>query len=94
MNDPLYFRIQPLTGPQTSAGMYLVVWPESDGNGRWCHNARPERAVVDAQAGDVLVHKRRRFRMLAVQRMGDWNGAWYGSVRECSDQSRVSNPSQ
>ena len=87
MREPLYFRIQPLTGPQSSAGMFLVVWPEPDGNGRWCHHAHPDRTVLDAQAGDVLVHKRQRFRMLAVQRFNDWGGAWFGSVRECAHAS-------
>jgi len=76
---PLYFQIEPLTGPQ-SANMYLVVWPESGGNGRWCHHSHPDRTVLDAQSGDVLVHKRRQYRMQRVQRFGDWRGPWYPSV--------------
>ena len=57
--------------PQSATGTYLVVWPEADGNGRWCHHAHPDRTVLDAQAGDVLVHKREQYRMLAVQRLAD-----------------------
>ncbi len=83
MIGPLYFRIEPLNCPPSSAGMYLVVWPDEDGNGRWCHNAHPDRRVTDSEAGDVLVHKRRQYRMLAVQRLGDWTGPWYPSVRRC-----------
>ena len=83
MHHPLYFRIEPVTGPQLSAGMFLVVWPEENGNGRWCHNAHPDRTVVDAEAGDVLIHRRRQYRMLAVQRFNDCSGPWFDSVREC-----------
>ena len=44
----LYFRIEPLNGPRSSAGMFLVVWSEENGNGRWCHDAQPDRTVLDA----------------------------------------------
>ena len=74
--------------------MFLVVWPEGNGDGRWCHNSHPDRTVVESQAGDVLVHKRQQYRMLAVQRLGDWSGPWYPSVRERVDQSCVTNPIQ
>ena len=66
---PLYFRIGPLNGPQSTAGMYLVVWPEADGNGKWCHNAHPDRMVLDAQAGDVLIHKRQQYRTLLIDNL-------------------------
>jgi len=85
MCEPLYFHIEPLTGPQSPGGMFVVSGPEADGCGRWCHHSHPDRTVLDAQAGDVLVHKRRQYRMQAVQRPGDWRGPWYPSVRECTD---------
>jgi len=62
---PLYFCLEPLDGPQSSAGMFLVVWPE----------ANPDRTMLDVQAGDVLVHKREQYRVVAVQRFNDWTGA-------------------
>jgi hypothetical protein len=50
--------------------MYLVVLPDQNGNGRLCHHAHPDRTMLDAEAGDVLVHKRTPYRMLAVQPFG------------------------
>jgi len=55
----------------------------SSRHGRWSHNVRPDRRVVDSQAGDVLVHKRRQYSVLTVQRFNDWMGAWNPIVREC-----------
>ena len=81
----LYFRIEPLDGPLPGAGMFVVVWPEENGDGKYLHNAHPDRRVIDSQAGDILVHreKRQRYRMVAVQKFGDWRGPWFTSVREC-----------
>jgi hypothetical protein len=62
-----YFQIEPLNSPPAPGGTYLV-WPLSSGNGRFCHHAHPDRTVMDARAGDVLVHKRTPYRMLGVRR--------------------------
>ena len=82
---PLYFRIEPLDSPAPVAGMFLVCWPDANGDGRYLHNAHPDRRAIDSEAGDVLFHQQRqeRNRMLAVQRFNDWNGPWFASVREC-----------
>jgi hypothetical protein len=81
----LYFRIEPINSPAPSAGMFIVCWPEANGDGRSLHNAHPGRRVIDSEAGDVLVHRQRqeRYRMLAVQRFSDWNRPWFASVPEC-----------
>ena len=63
--------------------MFLVVRPEENGNGHWCHHAHPDRTVVEALAGDVLIHKRRQYRVLVVQRFNDWQKPWFHSVQEC-----------
>jgi hypothetical protein len=59
---PLYFRIEPLDTPAPAAGMFLVCWPEEHGDGRYLHNAHPDRRVIDSEAGDVLVLRRQRHR--------------------------------
>ncbi|MFO1095054.1 MAG: hypothetical protein U0992_17370 [Planctomycetaceae bacterium] len=47
-------------------------------------NSHPDRRVADSVAGDVLVFDRRRkYRMLAVQRFGDGGDPWFDSVPEC-----------
>ena len=80
---PLYFHIEPLNRPPAPGGTFVVVWPEENGDGKHTHNAHPNRSVIDSAAGDVLVVHRESFRMLAVQRFGDWRGPWFGSVGEC-----------
>ena len=82
---PLYFRIEPLDSPAPAAGMFIICWPEENGDGRYLHNAHPDRRVIDSEAGDMLVHRHRqeRYRVLAVQKFNDWNGRWFGSVGEC-----------
>ena len=87
----LYFRIEPVNRPHPATNMFLVVWPEVDGNGSWCHHAHPDRTVLDAQVGDVLVHKRRRYRMLAVRRFNDWSGPWFDSVPACIRQGAATD---
>jgi hypothetical protein len=62
----LSLRVAPLNEPPAASGMYLVVGPEPDRNGKWRHNAHPDRTALNAQAGDVLVHKRRQYRMPAA----------------------------
>lgn len=49
------------------------------------------RRLIGSEAGDVLIHKRQQYRMVAVQRFGDWRGPWFDSVRECV-QSRGQPP--
>ena len=72
--SPLDFKIEPSGGPAPAAGMFIVCWPEANGDGRYLHNAHPDRRVIDSKAGDALVHRERRerYRMLAVQRFKDW----------------------
>ena len=84
MKSPLV-RIEALDGPAPAAGMFIVCWPEANGDGRYLQNAHPDRWVIDSEAGDVLVHRQRqeRYRMLAVQRFNDWNGPWFASAQEC-----------
>jgi len=77
---PLYFHIEPLTSPPPGGNTYVVVWPDRL---KGIDNAHPDRGVLDSVAGDVLVLRQERYRMLAVQRFNDWNGPWYESVREC-----------
>ena len=80
---PPYFHITPVDGPVPEAGMFIVCWPEQDGDGRYLHNAHPDRRVIDSEAGDVLVHQQRqeRYRMLAVQRFNNWNGRGSAACR-------------
>jgi hypothetical protein len=47
----LHLRVELLNAPASPAGMYLVVNPEHDSNGRWCHHSHPDRTVLDAVAG-------------------------------------------
>ena len=84
----LYFRIEPLNRPASPRGTFIVVWPLENGDGEYLHNAHPDRSVMDSQAGDVLVHRERRqqYRMVAVQRFGDWKGTWFTSVADCQAQ--------
>ena len=49
----LYFRIEPVDGPAPAAGMFIVCWPGQDGDGRYLHNAHPDRRVLDSVAGDA-----------------------------------------
>jgi hypothetical protein len=37
----------------------------------------------DAQAGDVLIHQRQKYRVVAVQPFGYRNDRWFMSVAEC-----------
>lgn len=83
MQTSLYFHIEPLNRPPSPAGTFLVVWPEADGNGKWCHHSHPDRTVLDAVAGDILVHKRTPYRVVAVQPYGYKNDQWFCSVQEC-----------
>jgi len=76
-----YFQIEPLDRPSSGADTFPVVRPDQDGNGRWCHHSHPDSTVLDAEAGDVLVHKRTAYRVVAVQRYR--NDQWFKSVREC-----------
>ena len=39
--------------------------------------------MLDAVAGDVIVHKRTPYRVVAVQPFGYKNDQWFKSVREC-----------
>ena len=84
----LYFHVQPLSAPD-DRDVFLVVWPERDGNGRWCHHAHPDHTVMDAEFGDVLVHKRTAYRVRAVKVYrsslcrDETQHDWCGSVREC-----------
>jgi hypothetical protein len=71
---PLYFRIEPIDSPAPAAGTYVVCWPQENGDGKYLHNAHPDRRVIDSQARDVLVLRRQRYRMNAVQPFGDWKG--------------------
>ena len=84
MQTPLYFRIERLKGETSPAGMYLVVNPDQNGNGRWCHHSHPDRTVLDAVVGDVIVHKRTPYRVLAVQPFGYKNDQWFKSVQDCN----------
>ena len=85
-----YFRIEPLDGPPPAAGMFIVVWPEENGDGRYLQHAHPDRMVPNAMAGDMVVHQKRdRYRVLAVQRSNDWGEPWFTSVRECVGDNRL-----
>ena len=77
---PLYLKIEPLSRPPAGANTYVVVWPDRL---QGIHNAHPDRGVLDSIAGDLLVLRQERYRMLAVQRFNDLNGPWFESVREC-----------
>lgn len=79
----LYFHVEPLDSPPGAAGTYLVVWPEEGGDGRYCHNAHPDRTVATAMAGDVLVHRSGRYRVIGVQRLGDWDAEWVKRATDC-----------
>ena len=50
-----------------SSLLLVVVWPLEDRNGKWTHNAHPDRTVMDAKAGDVLVQNRTPYRVRAVK---------------------------
>ena len=62
VTPPVYFENEPVNRLPSSAGMFLVVWPEEAGNGLWFHHAHPDRTVLDAHAGDVLVQRAARYR--------------------------------
>ena len=79
----LYFRIEPLNRAPAPGGSFVCVWPEPNGDGKHTHNSHPDRQVIDSAAGDTLVVHGRRYRMLAVQRFGDWKGESFNSVAEC-----------
>lgn len=79
---PLYFKIEPIDRPPAKGNTYVVVQPEH--HERDVHNAHPDRQVADSVAGDVLViDRRRKYRMVAVQRFGEWNGEWFDNVPVC-----------
>ena len=81
----LHLRVEPIDAPPSRAGTYLVVWPREDGNGEYAHNAHPDRSIATAIAGDVIVHRAGKYRLLGVQRLGDWNGTWNSAAVECLD---------
>ena len=43
MKSPLGLRIEALDGPAPAAGMFIVCWPEQNGDERYKHNAHPDR---------------------------------------------------
>ena len=64
----LNFRVEPLRGPPSPpGGMFQIVWPEPNGEGRRVHNAHPDCTVMQTRAGDVLVSGRDRWRVRSVQ---------------------------
>lgn len=65
---PLYFQIDRLRGPTSPAGLFLNVWPLDSGNGKWAQHAHPDRGVIDAVAGDILVPKRVQYRVVGCDR--------------------------
>jgi len=64
----LDLKLEPLDHPSPGGGTYLVVDLENGGNGHYAHHAHPDRMLRDAVAGDVIVHNRDRYRLMAVQR--------------------------
>lgn len=80
----LYFQIEPLDRPPPGGGTYLVVDLENGGNGQYAHHAHPDRTLRDAVAGDVIVHNRDRYRLLAVQRFrSECKDPWFETVTAC-----------
>ncbi|REJ93205.1 MAG: hypothetical protein DWQ34_11165 [Planctomycetota bacterium] len=89
--NALYFDVEPVKSPRSESGTFLVVWPLDSGDGKWTHNAHPDRTVMDAHAGDVLVNKRTPYRVRAVKVYrsslcrDETSHPWCQSVRECID---------
>ena len=79
----LFFKLEPLDRPPAGAGTFIVVRPEENGDGRYCHNSHLGRRVIEAEVGDVLIHNLHQYRVVAVRRFGDWSGPWFNSVAEC-----------
>ena len=85
----LQFHVERVDAP-TDDTVFLIVWPEESGNGRYCHHSHPDKTVMDAKAGDVLVHKKRvRYRIKAVKVfrsslcLDDTAHEWCGAVGAC-----------
>jgi len=78
----LYLKLEPLDRPPAGAGTFCVYWPDREAAGK-LHNSHPDKRVLDSEAGDVLILRQQRYRMVAVQPFGDWRGPWFKSVRAC-----------
>ena len=66
-------------GRTTSSATFLIAWLDDDGNSLTCHHAQPNKTLLDAEVGHVIVHKRRQYRVVRVKPY---------RTSECQDETR------
>lgn len=60
----------------------LIAWIQEDGNGKYLVPAHPDHSLMDVQAGDVVVFKRKPMKVVRLK-------PWRTSERKEDTQSTI-----
>lgn len=55
----LLFDVEHFGGQPSRGTIRLIAWFDDRGESRFCRHAHPEKTLLDAEAGHVIVHRRR-----------------------------------